>query len=143
MNLPIWSNIISELLHYIRYYTIPCIHTITSSFLHSPGKMCILQDHQSLLSWHVTHYLELGYSDPTSNEPLHLMIRGIQRLQEESPRLQLPFTINILYALQQHLRRTVPASLCVNNAFFGQLSLLPFYGLVNLQAHPCYGQTLH
>ena len=47
--------------------------------------------------------LESGYPDPTTDEPLRLVIRGIQRLQGESPRQRLPITINILHTLKQQL----------------------------------------
>ena len=48
-------------------------------------------------------HLESGYPDPTTDEPLRLVIRGIQRLQGESPRQRLPITINILHTLKQQL----------------------------------------
>ena len=51
----------------------------------------------------LTH-LERGYSDPTSNEPLRLLIRGVRRFQGESSHQRLPITINLLRTIKQQLR---------------------------------------
>jgi len=48
-------------------------------------------------------HLERGHADPTNNEPLRLLIRGIRRLQGESPRHRLPITIAVLQALKHQL----------------------------------------
>ena len=49
-------------------------------------------------------HFERGYSDPTSNEPLSLMIRGVRRFQGESSHQRLPITINLLRTIKQQLR---------------------------------------
>jgi len=49
-------------------------------------------------------HLERGHADPTNNKPLHLLIRGIRRLQGKSPRHRLPITIAVLQALKHQLR---------------------------------------
>ena len=50
-------------------------------------------------------HLELGYSDPTSSEPLRLVVRGIRRLQGDSTSLRrLPVTIDLLQTLKQQIR---------------------------------------
>jgi len=48
-------------------------------------------------------HLERGHADPTNNDPLHLLIKGICRLQGESPRHRLPITIAVLQALKHQL----------------------------------------
>ena len=47
--------------------------------------------------------LKRGYSDPTSNEPLRLMIRGVRRFQGESSHQRLPIAINLLRTIKQQL----------------------------------------
>ena len=50
-------------------------------------------------------HLEFGYQDPTSSEPLRLVIRGIRRLQGDSTSHRiLPFTINVPRTLKQQIR---------------------------------------
>ena len=49
-------------------------------------------------------HLELGHSDPIVDESLHLVIRGIRRLQGESCRQRLPITIDLLRTLKQQIR---------------------------------------
>ena len=51
----------------------------------------------------LTH-LELGLSDPTSDECLRLVVRGIRRFQGDSTHPRLPITINLLHTLKQQLR---------------------------------------
>ena len=51
----------------------------------------------------LTH-LELGLSDPTSDECLRLVVRGIRRFQGDSTRPRLPITIDLLHTLKQQLR---------------------------------------
>ena len=50
----------------------------------------------------LTH-MERGHSDPTSNEPHHLLNRGIHHLQGDSPRHHLPVTIKVLHMLKHQL----------------------------------------
>ena len=50
----------------------------------------------------LTH-LERGHSDPINNEPLHLLIWGICRLQGDSPRYRLPITIKVPCILKHQL----------------------------------------
>ena len=50
-------------------------------------------------------HVELGYSDPTSSEPLRLVVRDIRRLQGDSTSLRrLPVTIDLLRTLKQQIR---------------------------------------
>ena len=88
----------------------------------------ILQNHRSLSSWHTTDHLELGYADPTSSEPLHLLIRGIRRLQCESPHHRLPITTDTLHILKQSLRCT-NLSLC-EQCLLWSVFTLAFYGFL-------------
>ena len=49
-------------------------------------------------------HLELGHSDPTVDESLRLVIRGIRRMQGDSCRQRLPITIDLLWTLKQQIR---------------------------------------
>ena len=49
-------------------------------------------------------HLELGHSDPTVDESLRLVIRGIRRMQGDSCRQRLPITIDLLRTLKQQIR---------------------------------------
>ena len=49
-------------------------------------------------------HLELGHSDPTVDESLRLVIRGIRRLQGESCHQRLPIIIDLLRLLKQQIR---------------------------------------
>ena len=86
-------------------------------------------------------HLESGYPDPTTDEPLRLVIRGIWRLQGESPCQRLPITINILHILKQQLRistfspleqRLLWATFTI--AFYGFLRVGEFTSSVNASA---------
>ena len=48
-------------------------------------------------------YLEQGLNDPTNNQLLHLVCRGIRRLQGDKIRKRLPITINLLRTLKSQL----------------------------------------
>ena len=52
---------------------------------------------------HLAH-LEREHTDPTDNEPLRLLIRGVWGLQGDSPRCRLPITIAVLCTLKYQLR---------------------------------------
>jgi len=86
---------------------------------------------------HLTH-LELGHQDPTSNELLRLLIRGIRRLQGESLCQHLSITIDILCTLKQHLRCS-NYSLCEQHLLWSAFTLA-FYGF--LQASEFIGPSL-
>ena len=49
-------------------------------------------------------HIEQGLSDPTTDELLHLVCRGIHRRQTTLERKRLPITINILKTLKSQLR---------------------------------------
>ena len=50
-------------------------------------------------------HLECGFMDPTSSEPLRLVIRGIRRLQGDSTsNHRLPVTVNVLRTLKLQIR---------------------------------------
>ena len=75
-------------------------------------------------------HLELGYTDPTSSEPLRLLIRGVRRLQGESPHCRLPITIDTLHTLKQNLRCT-NLSLCEQH-LLRSVFTLAFYGFLRV-----------
>ena len=49
-------------------------------------------------------HIENGLTDPTTDESLHLVCRGIRRQQNTSERTRLPITINLLRTLKSQLR---------------------------------------
>ena len=75
-------------------------------------------------------HLELGYSDPTSDEPLRLVIRGIRRWQGESPRQRLPITINLLRTLKQQLRTS--NLLLIEQRLLWAAFTMAFYGFLRV-----------
>ena len=75
-------------------------------------------------------HLECGHLDPTVDESLRLVIRGIQCLQGESCHHQLPITINLLRTLKQQI--------CISNYSLVEQCLLwaafmtAFYGFLQV-----------
>ena len=51
-------------------------------------------------------HIELDLPDPTASNLLHLICRGIRRLQGDNQRIRLPITINLLHTIKEHLRRS-------------------------------------
>ena len=51
-------------------------------------------------------HIEQGLLDPTTDESLHLVCRGIRRQQDNPERKRLPITINLLRTLKSQLRLT-------------------------------------
>ena len=49
-------------------------------------------------------HIENGFTDPTTDESLHLVCRGIRRQHSSSERVRLPITINLLRTLKSQLR---------------------------------------
>jgi len=56
-----------------------------------------------LAAIHLLH-IEHSMPDPTDDNLLHLVCRGIRRLQGDSQRICLPITINILHTIKEQLR---------------------------------------
>ena len=48
-------------------------------------------------------HIEQGLLDPTTNESLHLVCRGIHRQQDNPERKRLPITIDLLRTLKSQL----------------------------------------
>ena len=49
-------------------------------------------------------HIEQGLLDPTTDESLHLVCRGIRRQQDNPERKRLPITIDLLRTLKSQLR---------------------------------------
>jgi len=82
-----------------------------------PASSLTLQYFCAHLAQHVTYktikvylagirleHLEQGHPDPTHDEPLRLVIRGIRCSQGDSTNQRLPITINLLRTLKRQLR---------------------------------------
>jgi len=52
------------------------------------------------------HHIEHDLPDPTTDNQLHLVCRGIRRLQDDSQRIRLPITVNIMHTIKEQLRQS-------------------------------------
>jgi len=52
------------------------------------------------------HHIEHNLSDPTTDNLLHLVCRGIHRLQGDSQSIRLPITINLMHTIKEQLRQS-------------------------------------
>ena len=52
------------------------------------------------------HHIENTMPDPTADNLLHLVCRGIRRLQGDSQRTRLPITINLMRTIKEQLRQS-------------------------------------
>ena len=52
------------------------------------------------------HHIENNMLDPTDDNLLHLVCRGIRRLQGDSQRTRLPITTNLLRTIKEQLRQS-------------------------------------
>jgi len=50
------------------------------------------------------HHIEYGMTDPTVDDALQLVCRGIRRLQGDNQRIRLPITVNLMRTLKEQLR---------------------------------------
>ena len=82
-------------------------------------------------------HIEQGLPDPTTDQTLHLLCRGIRRQQNTTERQRLPITIDILKALKSHLRLS-NYTLCEQRMLWSSFTL-SFYGF--LRASECLSLT--
>jgi len=76
------------------------------------------------------HHIEHSIPDPTTDDLLHLVCRGICSLQGESQRIRLPISINLLHIVKEHLHQstyTVQEQRMLWAAF-----TIAFYGLLRV-----------
>jgi len=52
------------------------------------------------------HHIEHSMPDPTTDDLLHLVCRGIRCLQDDRQRICLPIIINLLHTIKEHLRQS-------------------------------------
>ena len=77
-------------------------------------------------------HLEQGFSDPTNDEILHLVCRGIRRLQGDSnSRSRSPITINLLRTLKTRLSRSTVYTPLEQRLLWAAFSLA-FYGFLRV-----------
>ena len=74
-------------------------------------------------------HLECGLPDPTDDELLRLLCKGIKRSQGNTSRLRLPITINILKVLKSELRIDSSYTSLEKRLLWSAFTL-PFYGLL-------------
>ena len=82
-------------------------------------------------------HIENGFSDPTTDESLHLVCRGIRRQQHNSERTRMPITINVLRTLKYQLRTSQRSLL--EQCLLWTAFTLSFYGF--LRASECLNLT--
>ena len=82
-------------------------------------------------------HIENCFADPTTDESLHLLCRGIRRQQNCSERTRLPITINLLRTLKSQLRSSQMSLL--EQRLLWTAFTLSFYGF--LRASECLGLT--
>ena len=77
-------------------------------------------------------HLEQGFTDPTNDEVLQLVYRGIWRQQgDDNCHHRLPVTINLLRTLKTQLSRSTSYTVLEQHLLWAAFALA-FYGLVNL-----------
>ena len=74
-------------------------------------------------------HLERGFQDPTNDELLHLLCKGIKRSQGTARRTRLPITINILRTLKSKLREESSYSLLEKRLLWSAFTMA-FYGFL-------------
>ena len=74
-------------------------------------------------------HLERGCQDPTNDELLHLLCKGIKHSQGTTRRTRLPITINILHTLKTKLREESSYSLLEKRLLWSAFTLA-FYGFL-------------
>ena len=74
-------------------------------------------------------HLECGLPDPTDDELLWLLCKGIKRSQGDTSRLSLPIPINILKVLKSELRIDLSYTLLEKRLLWSTFTL-PFYGFL-------------
>ena len=82
-------------------------------------------------------HIEQGFPDPTMDQTLHLVCKGVRRQQSTPERKRLPITIDILKALKSHLRLS-SYTLCEQRMLWSSFTL-SFYGF--LRASECLSLT--
>ena len=76
-------------------------------------------------------HLEHGLDDPTNDHLLHLVCRGIRRLQGDHTRPRLPITINLLRTLKTQLSKSTSFTLLEQRLLWAAFSLA-FYGFMRV-----------
>ena len=76
-------------------------------------------------------HLEHGLDDPTNDHLLHLVCRGIRRLQGDNTRPQLPITINLLRTLKTQLAKATSFTPLEQRLLWAAFSLA-FYGFMRV-----------
>ena len=89
-----------------------------------------------LAAIHLLH-IETGFPDPTTDESLHLVCRGIRRQQSCVERARLPITINLVRTLKSQLRSSQKSLL--DQRLLWAAFTLSFYGF--LRASECLSLT--
>ena len=74
-------------------------------------------------------HLERGLPDPTNNELLHMLCKGIKCLQGDNTTLRLPTTINIMCTLKDQLHHSHQYSLVEKRLLWSAFTV-SFYGFL-------------
>ena len=82
-------------------------------------------------------HIEQGFLNPTMDQTLHLVCKGIRRQQSTTERKRLPITIDILRAFKSHLR--ISSYILCEQCMLWSSFILSFYGF--LHASECLSLT--
>ena len=123
----------------VRSYLLFCDRFTISPF---PASPLTLRYFCSYIASHVSHktikvylsgirleHLERGHHDPTDDDLLRLLCKGIKRSQGDTSRPQLPVTINVLKALKTQLRNSSCYSLVEKRLLWSAFTLA-FYAFL-------------
>ena len=103
-NIQLRNQFIFTILCSIQHSTISCLQLHSTVFCTDLSQHISYKSIKVYLAGTRLAHLELDHSDPTVDESLRLVIRGIRHLQGESCRQRLPITIDLLQTLKQHIR---------------------------------------
>ena len=95
----------------------------------SPARCLTKPSNYTYLSGVRLEQMERGLLDPTDDELLQLLCKGIKQSQGDTSRLQLPITINILKASKTQLRIDSSYTLLEERLFWSAFTLA-FYGFL-------------
>ena len=76
------------------------------------------------------YHIEHNYSDPTVDDLLHLVCRGIRRMQGDTQHTRLPITINLMHTLKEQLRRST-YTVCEQRMLWAAFTMA-FYGFLRV-----------
>jgi len=105
-NISVRISQISFLLQPVFSHIIPDIISVASVFLCQAIWVSFLQDNLSIPAAIRLHHIEHGAPDPTADDLLQLVCRGIRCIQGDNKCTSLPVTVNVMHILKEQLRQS-------------------------------------